>query len=65
MSEKRFVWHELVNIRKRDVRYGKCGFIDRTEEVLIGHLVEKLKLTFIGCNIVVNPLKTYLIIDWS
>jgi hypothetical protein len=27
--------------------------------------IEILKETFIGCDIIVDPLKTYLIIDWS
>ena len=28
-------------------------------------LIEKLKQLFIGCDIVIDPLKTYLVIDWS
>jgi len=27
--------------------------------------IEMLKETFIGCDIIMDPLKTYLIIDWS
>ena len=27
--------------------------------------IEMLKETFIGCDIILDPLKTYLIIDWS
>ena len=27
--------------------------------------IEKLKAVFIGCDIIIDPLKTYLIIDWS
>jgi hypothetical protein len=27
--------------------------------------IEKLKEVFIGCDIIVDPLKTYIIIDWS
>ena len=27
--------------------------------------IEILKETFIGCDIIIDPLKTYLIIDWS
>jgi hypothetical protein len=27
--------------------------------------IEKLKAVFIGCDIITDPLKTYLIIDWS
>jgi adenosyl cobinamide kinase/adenosyl cobinamide phosphate guanylyltransferase len=29
------------------------------------YLIQKLKETFIGCDIIVDPLKTYVIIDWS
>ena len=32
---------------------------------LIPRFIEKLKTTFIGCEIIVDPLKTYVIIDWS
>lgn len=28
-------------------------------------LIDKLKELFIGCDIIIDPLKTYLIIDWS
>jgi hypothetical protein len=27
--------------------------------------IDKLKEIFVGCDIIVDPLKTYLIIDWS
>jgi hypothetical protein len=62
MAEKRFVWNELRTIRKP-----KCGGndIDVSESILIPLLVEKLKENFIGCNIIVDPLNTYIIIDWS
>ena len=29
------------------------------------YLVEKLREIFIGCDIIVDPLQTYIIIDWS
>jgi len=28
-------------------------------------ILEKLQKIFIGCNIITDPLKTYIIIDWS
>jgi hypothetical protein len=62
MTEKRFVWKELHTIRKP-----KCGGndIDVDESILIPLLIEELKENFIGCNIIVDPLNTYIIIDWS
>jgi hypothetical protein len=27
--------------------------------------IDKVKEVFIGCDIIIDPLKTYLIIDWS
>ena len=32
---------------------------------LLSRFIEKLKENFIGCDIIIDPLKTYLIIDWS
>ena len=31
------------------------------KSILIEGLIEKLKETFIGCDIIIDPLKTYLI----
>ena len=31
----------------------------------IPQFIEKLKENFIGCNFIIDPLKTYIIIDWS
>ena len=31
----------------------------------IDKLTDKLKENFIGCDIIIDPLKTYIIIDWS
>lgn len=63
MSEKRYVWDGLKYIRP-----GSRAGIDVSpisETVLIPLLVEKLKETFIGCDITIDPLNAYLIIDWS
>ena len=50
---KKFVWHKLQN-------YG----IDNLDKYA-SQLIEKLKEVFIGCDIITDPLKTYIIIDWS
>jgi len=62
MTDKRFVWENLRNIRQQT--FGG-RYLDISESILIPRLVEKLKETFIGCDIIIDPLKTYLIIDWS
>lgn len=63
MSEKRYVWDGLKYIRpgSRDGIYVS----PISETVLIPLLIEKLKETFIGCDISIDPSNTYLIIDWS
>lgn len=58
MKDKRFVWDGL-----RTIRYSTT--LELSESVLIPLLIEKLKETFIGCDIIIDPLKTYIIIDWS
>jgi hypothetical protein len=63
MSEKRFIWNELKYIRPGS-KYG-INVSEVSETVLIPLLVAKLKETFIGCDIIIDPLKTYLIVDWS
>jgi hypothetical protein len=49
-KEKRFVWHKIYN---------------RIQIEYLSLLIDKVKEVFIGCNIIIDPLKTYLIIDWS
>jgi hypothetical protein len=51
-KEKKFVWRGLNNITINSAKYVPI-FIDKVKEV------------FIGCDIIIDPLKTYLIIDWS
>lgn len=62
MSEKRYVWNSKY-IRPGS-KYG-LEVSDVSESVLIPLLVEKLKETFIGCDIIIDPLNACLIIDWS
>jgi hypothetical protein len=61
MRDKRYIW-DLSNIR---INTNNAMFVNTNDSTLIPRLVENLKETFIGCDIIVDPLKTYLIIDWS
>ena len=60
INDRRFVWDGVRNIRNT----GR-SILEANSSVLVQLLVEKLKENFIGCDIIVDPLKTYLIIDWS
>ena len=62
INDKRFIWEGLRYITKSTIN---SSTIDAPESVLIALLIEKLKETFIGCEIIFDPLKTYFIIDWS
>ncbi len=60
--EKKFVW------KKRgidSIRYLGCITRDEMVDKYLPMFIEKLKELFIGCDIIIDPLKTYLIIDWS
>lgn len=59
-KEKKFVWMNIMSIR----RLHMPQFRSKTDEYL-PLFIEKLKEIFIGCDIIIDPLKTYLIIDWS
>jgi hypothetical protein len=69
-KEKKFVWRELHNIRNLNlwnpaIATTHCqAKYSKTDEHL-SQFVDKLKEIFIGCDIIIDPLKTYLIIDWS
>jgi hypothetical protein len=60
IREKKFVWRNIHQIRQ----FYTPGFNTQLDEFL-PRFVEKLKETFVGCDIIIDPLKTYLIIDWS
>ena len=59
-KEKKFVWRKIDSIRQICLP----GFNSKRDEYL-PLFIEKLKEVFIGCDIIIDPLKTYLIIDWS
>ena len=60
LQQKRFAWQGLQQIRQYRIG-GRQSEMDTYLPVFI----EKLKEVFIGCDITMDPLKTYLIIDWS
>uniref|UniRef100_A0A6C0HFM9 Uncharacterized protein n=1 Tax=viral metagenome TaxID=1070528 RepID=A0A6C0HFM9_9ZZZZ len=64
-KEKRFYYHleslELDSIPLFDEK----GFYVNKPGHTLNILISKLKEKFIGCDISVDILKTYLIIDWS
>ena len=67
-KEKRFIWRDMNQLitMHRSIPMGR-GHMSMTSKIdeYLPRFVEKLKETFIGCDIIIDPLKTYLIIDWS
>ncbi len=61
-KEKKYVWRNLHILSC--CQFNGVMTISQKDEYL-PRFVEKLKETFIGCDIIIDPLKTYLIIDWS
>ena len=59
-KEKKFVWRGLHYVRQ----FHSPGLYSKMDEYF-PLFIEKLKEVFIGCDIIIDPLKTYLIIDWS
>jgi len=60
INDRRFVWDGV-----RNIRISGRSILDVNESMLIPLLVQKLKENFIGCDITIDPLRTYIIIDWS
>jgi hypothetical protein len=57
-KEKKFVWRQIHLIKQMSPQaIGGDQYIPQ--------FVGKLKETFIDCDIIIDPLKTYIIIDWS
>ena len=70
-KEKKFVWRTIHMIRHIHVpnpinptAMAHQGSHSKMDDYL-PQFIEKLKELFIGCDIIIDPLKTYLIIDWS
>jgi hypothetical protein len=74
-KEKRFVWrdfHLLLQVGQNPQNYTSVHRPrpyqvrqNRTIDWYLPKFIDKLKTVFVGCDIIVDPLKTYLIIDWS
>jgi hypothetical protein len=64
-QQKKFAWHlNSNNIHSIRIRNQNSKFSYTLDEYL-PRIIDKLKEIFIGCDIIIDPLKTYLIIDWS
>lgn len=63
--EKRFIWNEL----RRNLRFshdqGVPAYMYVNIDEYLPRLIDALKETFIGCDIITDPLKTYIVISWS
>ena len=67
-NEKKYIWRNLHLIRNlhTEVRFPIGSYIKRTTmDEYLPRFIDMLKETFIGCDIIIDPLKTYIIIDWS
>ena len=58
-KEKRFVWGFAFHMNNM-INGNKI-----TKDEYINMFIEKLKELFIDCDFIIDPLKTYMIIDWS
>ena len=58
--EKKFVWGFANHIISHMIGGNKI-----TKDEYLDMFIEKLKELFIGCDFIIDPLKTYMIIDWS
>lgn len=61
IGENRFIWRQLYSIRDISI----AGFPIQKTDTHLPRFLNMLEETFIGCKIIMDPLKTYLIIDWS
>ena len=50
----------VCHVPGKDLIYEKASFME-----YLPQFIDKLKELFVGCDIIIDPLKTYLIIDWS
>jgi len=58
--EKKFVWTNLIQITMMNHQVKNS-----TKKDYLPIFIDKVKELFIGCNIIIDPLNTYIIIDWS
>jgi hypothetical protein len=75
IKEKKFVWNGLCNITRFNTNLiepmntpleAKSPLAyNSSKKDYVPIFIDKLKEVFIGCDIIIDPLRTYLIIDWS
>ena len=58
-QEKKFKWRDIQH-RISMTRTQKDMTVD-----CLPHLINKIKETFVGCDVQVDAFKTHIIIDWS
>ena len=63
--EKRFIWNMLRANNRFSRDQGVPEYMKVNKDEYLPRLIEKLKETFIGCDIISDPLQTYIIISWS
>ena len=72
VNEKKFVWYwEKGNGIDKIIQYssGEYGLSDPSEMKIYTEnkkkdFMERLRELFIGCTIIMDPLQTYILIDW-
>ena len=67
-KEKKYVWRNLHLARHLNIMstLNHLHIMNTTNvDKYLPRFIEKLQETFIGCDIIMDPLKSYLIIDWS
>lgn len=60
LSQKKFVWYIENNLN-----VGMLGSTNRSEKEVIHMFIEKLKTFFVDCIITIDPVATYILIDWN
>jgi hypothetical protein len=58
--QKKFVWRGL-----RTITMMNHPDYNSSKKDYVPIFIEKLKELFISCDIIIDPLKTYVIIDWT
>ena len=57
--EKRMIWQTSKCLN------GERGYYPRISmDEYLPRLIEKLQETFVGCDIIMDPLQTYIVISW-
>ena len=66
---RRFEQSISMNYLNKRFIYNDLSYLQRTNEInsekRFPRFIDKLKEIFIGCNIIVDHLNAYIIIDWS